>query len=194
MIELPIDLIERIISLVEDIDIRRYFGVYNKIDITKYKFLEKIFPTKIYYNWCCLDTCPENCDIHEVPKNFNPVLTPIIKNVSTNIASRWIIENHKLKLINRNNKTKGHYKCYKIRYELPNHIEGDYRKYQGGGADIMEIEIYVYDKCVTYDLGIWKIKKKTGQKELENKNMYNMGNLDTNIYYTDYLEWSYDLE
>ena len=35
--ELPDELKILIISMVDDVDIRRYFGVYNKIDIRKYR-------------------------------------------------------------------------------------------------------------------------------------------------------------
>ena len=41
----------KIISMVDDIDVRRSFGIYNKININKYRFLDKIIPKKIYYKW-----------------------------------------------------------------------------------------------------------------------------------------------
>ena len=47
--ELPAEIIEKIISMIDDVDIRRYFGVYNKIDIRKYRMLETLIPEKIYY-------------------------------------------------------------------------------------------------------------------------------------------------
>jgi len=42
MILLPIDIIRYIIDYIDDPDIRRYFGVYNKINLLKFKFLNSI--------------------------------------------------------------------------------------------------------------------------------------------------------
>ena len=50
-IPLPEELIYLIISMVDNIEIRRYFNVYNKIDLTRYQFLNKILPTNFYYKW-----------------------------------------------------------------------------------------------------------------------------------------------
>ena len=40
--KLPYDLILHIISFVEDVDIRRYFGIYEKLDMKKYETLNYI--------------------------------------------------------------------------------------------------------------------------------------------------------
>lgn len=42
MILLPIDIIRYIIEYIDDADVRRYFGVYNKINLLKYNLLNSI--------------------------------------------------------------------------------------------------------------------------------------------------------
>jgi len=150
--------------------------------------LEKIFPIKIFYRWK-----------GDVAEDFNPVLTQIDEGGNDSHSYKpflkWIVEDGgKIRTIQRSDKTVGIFKKYEIRYNLPNFIEDDFRKENGGGYDMMDIEIFVFNECVAYDIGIWKIKKKTGEKEIENKNIYHMGKLDTDTYFTDYLQWSYDKE
>lgn len=43
---LPPEIKEKIISMVDDVDIRRYFGVYNKIDKSRYRFIDYVLPIK----------------------------------------------------------------------------------------------------------------------------------------------------
>lgn len=197
---LPIEIREKIISMVDDIDIRRYFRVYNKIDITKYKILEKIFPTRIYAKWACRSS---NCDglasgichIHKHPYNFNPIINPIAEKYSTNPIEtiHYNSMKDKMETILRSHKTIGPYKHYHFIYDLPNHIEGEYRENNGGGCDMMEIDISEFNESVVYEIGIWKVKKKTGENMKENKNMYHMGSLSTKEYFTDFVEYSYEL-
>ena len=63
---LPKEIVLKIISMVDDIDLRRSFGIYYKINMDNFKFLNKIIPKRIYYKW-----------EEDVNLNFNPQLTPI---------------------------------------------------------------------------------------------------------------------
>ena len=145
--ELPAEIIEKIISMVDDVDIRRYFGVYNKIDIRKYRMLETLIPEKIYYKWSCKEDCPEQCERHEFPKNFNPVLNPVFPNhYSAYNARVWIVENTKWKLVKRSPKSIGGYNVYIMKYNLPNINESDERRRYGRESDIVQIDICIYNE------------------------------------------------
>ena len=123
---LPVEIKEKIIGMVDDIDIRRSHGVYNKIDKTRYRMLERIFPIKVFYRWK-----------GDVAEDFNPVLTPIDEGGDDSHSYKpflkWIVEDGgKIRTVQRSDKTVGIFKRYEIRYNLPNFIEDDFRKENGG--------------------------------------------------------------
>ena len=164
--ELPDEIIEKIISMVDDVDIRRYFGVYNKIDIGKYKLLEKLIPSKIFYQWSCKEDCPEDCERHEYPYEHNPIINPIVSNhYSSFTAKVWKMVNNKWKLLDRSPKTVGKYNVYDIKYNLPNIIEGDVRLGFVPLSDIAHLVIHIYNDCVSYEIEFWKVKKRCGDQK-----------------------------
>ena len=166
--------------MVDNIEIRRYFNVYNKIDLTRYQFLNKILPTNFYYKWKKKDT------------QFNP----FVKHIKSGEQYQHTYTNSLVvgdTVLNVENISVEPYKEYNIVLEVPNHIEGEYRQNNGGGCDMMEIDISEFNESVVYEIGIWKVKKKTGENMKENKNMYHMGSLSTKEYFTDFVEYSYEL-
>ena len=176
---LPVEIKEKIISMVDDIDIRRYFGVYSKLDKSRYKILNKLFPIEIFYRWKI-----------DKPEGFNPVINPINTGIreiplvyNVYLDGKWQDYEYK--------KAIGNYNTYEIRYNLQNHLDGKYREDNGWGKDIMDINIIVYDNVVIYDIGIYKIKKKTGNRAIEDKNIYYIGKMDKNLYYADYIDYRY---
>ena len=98
-----------------------------------------------------------------------------------------------METVYRSDKTIGPYKHYHFIYDLQNHIEGEYRENNGGGYDMMDIDISEFNESVVYEIGIWKVKKKTGEKMKETKNMYHIGKLSTEEYFTDDIQYSYEL-
>ena len=160
---LPDELKLIIISMVEDVDIRRYFRVYNKIDTRKYKILEKLIPEKIYYRWSCKDDCPEECERHEYPHDFNPIITPVASNHYSHIpAVVWKMVNNKWKLVERNSKTVGKYNVYDIKYNLPNIIESDERVSLIPYLDTSHIEIQIYNNdSPNSEFDIWNLEFET---------------------------------
>ena len=68
---LPPEIIEKIISMVDDIDIRRSFGVYNKIDKSKYTFIDYVLPIKTFNDSYYIDENGEkNCDFTYILPNI----------------------------------------------------------------------------------------------------------------------------
>ena len=179
---LPTELIYLIISMVDNIDIRRYFNIYNKIDLTKYKFLNKILPKNCYYKW----------KKNEI--QFNPFVKHIKSGEQLSLSLKeWFIGGSAFNIDNIN-KILGNYYEYNIVLEVPNHIEGEYRQNYGGPNDMMEINITQFEKCVFYDIGIYKLKKKNDEKNIENQHWFHLGNFDKNEYFTDYIEYKYARE
>ena len=174
-IPLPEELIYLIISMVDNIEIRRYFNVYNKIDLNSYQFLNKILPTNFYYKWKKKDT------------QFNP----FVKHIKSGEQFQLTYANS---LVVGNTVFNEPYKEYNIVLEVPNHIEGEYRQNYGGSNDMMEINITQFEKCIFYDVGIYKLKKKTGEKNIENQHWFHLGDFDKNEYFTDYIEFKYTRE
>ena len=150
---LPKEIVLKIISMVDDIDLRRSFGIYYKINMDNFKFLNKIIPKRIYYKW-----------EEDVNLNFNPQLTPIY-------------ESHP---DHNDEKT---YQVFDIRYEFPNFLEEEERRIKCSEKDIMDIRVKLYSDKVDIYSGIYKIKKKEGFKEKERFNFYYKGDLNNNYYW-----------
>ena len=68
---LPPEIKEKIIGYVDNIDIRRYFRVYNKIDISRYRFMDYVLPIKILNDAYYIDDNGEkNCDFTYILPNI----------------------------------------------------------------------------------------------------------------------------
>ena len=68
---LPPEIKEKIIGYVDNIDIRRYFRVYNKIDKSRYRFVDYVLPIKIFNDVYYIDDNGEkNCDFTYILPNI----------------------------------------------------------------------------------------------------------------------------
>ena len=195
---LPDEILEHILSYVEDVDTRRYFGVYTKLNKERYDAVRTAIPLTRYYQWQCLKTCPLDCEKHEYPFEFNPILTPVLSqgNYGVNFESVFNAPTHGFSPI-------GNYTKYSISYGLPNLVEGNRVpsilfehsnvSHRYSLHDMMHVDILVFENSVIYHVGIWRIKRKTGENAKETKCMYYLGEFDQEHFFTDYLLYSYEL-
>jgi hypothetical protein len=185
---LPNEILELIISYIEDVDTRRYFGVYTKLKKERYNAVRTVIPLTRYFKWQCRNTCSIGCENHKFSFNFNPLLTPVLSQ-----GNYIYIDPEKDIGFDGCSIERGNYTKYSITYTLPNLV----KRNEINNNDIMDVDILVFENYVIYEFGIWRIKRKTGEKEKETKCMYYLGEFDNELdkenYFTDYLTYSYKL-
>jgi len=124
---LPVELILHIFSFVDDIDIRRQFRIYGKIDLKKYEFLNYI-------------------TLIPGEHHFNPNIT---------------------------------------RYQYLKNLDHYKRLCEN---DMIDIDFKICKRFVKYEIGIYRIRKKSGEKIKEKYPKYY---LEDDNYFWDFVKSSY---
>jgi hypothetical protein len=175
---LPQELLRLIFSYVDDLDIRRHFRFFERLTDDRYDALRRVVRYDYYYRWQCRASCLPSCTGHRHPLSYNPVLTPVYTGSGSPPTPSSLPSNPK---------AVGAWKKFSICFPLLNCVQRE------RSSDLLHVTIVQFDHCVTYDVGIWIIKRKTGEGAKERDHMYYLDGLPPDTYFTDYLEWSFDV-
>ena len=179
---LPPELLSHVFSFIDDLDIRRYFKLIGRLTSDRYDAVKRVV-RRAYVQWQCDAVCPPNCSKHRYPLQFNAITTPTYTGVGSPPA--WRLPP------SLNPKASGPWQHFSLCFRL---LNGSDRVKRERSSDLILATIVQYEHCVTYDVGMWIVKKRTGEHPHENNGMYVSAELSSKEYFTDYHQWKFDVE
>ena len=187
---LPQEILHRILHFVDDWDIRIHFGFTERLESHRYDAVRSIVRMDAYYKWSCGDLCGPHCNVHRHGVDFNPILHPVVSNPPSTFL--YIPPHHLGRL---DSKFMQPWQKFTFTVPLPKLVNGgSLHKPRSRINDMLEVTIVQYADSVSYEMGVWRVRRKTGEKpEMEEKNMYYLDGLSRELYYTDFLMWCYDV-
>ena len=189
---LPPELLRHVLHFVDDWDIRIHFGFIEKLESHRYDAVRYFIRNGAYYRFQCVEACLQDCKKHRHGVNFNPITTPTITNPP---ARHLCVPPHLFDRIMKNPKITGPWKKFSLTFPLSGYVEDEKRakSARGRANDILMATIVQFEDCVTYNIGVWRIKRKNGEGAKEGKHIYYLDGLSPDTYFTDFLEWTFDV-